>query len=136
MASGNSSGSFPNPITEEKKRKRMQSNRESARRSRMRKQKHLDEMMMKVNQMRRDNNQILNRISFMTQHFLRVESDNSILRAQISELTHQLNSLNSIIGAAAGVVVGDNGFLNVDSWSNMGMMCFNQPIMASPDLFY
>ncbi|XP_047328871.1 bZIP transcription factor 11-like [Impatiens glandulifera] len=155
-SSGNSS-LLSSPIhqqhsgSDERKRKRMQSNRESARRSRVRKQKHLDDLMAKVNQLRRENSQILTAITLTTQHFLKVEADNSILHAQMTELTHQLHSLNDILTymnntgtntAASAVLQGDdfvtttasaaNALLNVDPWN---MMYFNQPIMVSQDLF-
>lgn len=82
---------------DDSKRKRMESNRESARRSRMRKQKHLDDLNSQVSQLRNENNQILAGISVATQHFLNVEAENSILRAQMTELSHRLESLNEII---------------------------------------
>ena len=107
-SSGNSSGStqLQNSSSEEdlqlvmmdqRKRKRMQSNRESARRSRMRKQKHVNDLMAEVAQLSKENNQILTRISITTQHYHNVEAENSVLRAQMGELSQRLQSLNDIL---------------------------------------
>ncbi|CAH9124403.1 unnamed protein product [Cuscuta epithymum] len=85
-------------VMDERKRKRMISNRESARRSRMRKQKHLDDLMAQVAQLRKENGQILSYMNISTQHYLNAEAENSILRAQVAELTHRLESLNDIAG--------------------------------------
>ncbi|KAG6591294.1 bZIP transcription factor 44, partial [Cucurbita argyrosperma subsp. sororia] len=110
--SGNSSGSLSQiavqnqssgseeelrQLLDQRKRKRMQSNRESARRSRMRKQQHLDGLMAQLSQLRENKNQIISRINLATQLFLNVEAQNSVLRAQIVELTHSLESLNQIL---------------------------------------
>ncbi|RZC44651.1 hypothetical protein C5167_037598 [Papaver somniferum] len=81
---------------DQRKRKRMLSNRESARRSRMRKQKHLDELMDQVTQIRKENNQILTSVNLTTQHYVNIESENSILRAQMDELNNRLQSLTEI----------------------------------------
>lgn len=84
-------------IMDQRKRKRMISNRESARRSRMRKQKHLDDLMAQVNQLKTENEQIKTSLSVTTQHYLNIESENSILAAQMAELSNRLHSLNEII---------------------------------------
>ncbi|KAJ4701995.1 BZIP transcription factor [Melia azedarach] len=148
--SGNSSGStqLQNSGSEEnlqlvmdqRKRKRMQSNRESARRSRMRKQKHLDDLMAQVTQLRKDNNQILTSINITTQHYMNIENENSILRAQIMELSQRLESLNEIlnfINTSNGIFESDHhqGGINTisDGFMNpMSTIYLNQPIMASP----
>ncbi|XP_021287090.1 bZIP transcription factor 44-like [Herrania umbratica] len=130
-------------LMDERKRKRMISNRESARRSRMRKQKHLDDLMAQVTQLRKENHQIITRINITTQHYLNVEAENSVLKAQANELSHRLQSLNEI-----------NSFLNANNGSNFGvedatslafaepadsflnpfnLAYLNQPIMASAD---
>ncbi|KAL2537682.1 basic leucine-zipper 44 [Forsythia ovata] len=84
-------------LMDQRKRKRMISNRESARRSRLRKQKQLDDLMAEVTKFRKENNQIITRINFTTQNYLNIEAENSIIRAQIAELSHRLQSLNEII---------------------------------------
>ncbi|GAA0141668.1 DNA-binding transcription factor [Lithospermum erythrorhizon] len=101
-SSGNSSENISSEkelqnLINERKRKRMQSNRESARRSRMRKQKHLDDLMAQVDQLRKENNQILTSINITTEQFLNVEAENSVIRAQMVELSQRLESLNEIL---------------------------------------
>ncbi|KAI9128197.1 hypothetical protein K1719_001190 [Acacia pycnantha] len=129
-------------LMDQRKRKRMVSNRESARRSRMRKQKHLDDLVAQVAQLRKENQQILTSVNLTTEQYLSVESDNSVLRAQASELSHRLDSLNEIIdylnlnasnnGAftANTFIEPNNGFFNP---MNMGYL--NHPIVASADLW-
>ncbi|KAJ6353245.1 hypothetical protein OIU76_002289 [Salix suchowensis] len=80
-----------------RKRKRMLSNRESARRSRMKKQKHLDDLMGQLGQLRKGNSEILTRMDFISQLYMNIEAENSVLRAQKAELSHRLDSLNEII---------------------------------------
>nr|GMD90492.1 bZIP transcription factor 11-like [Ipomoea batatas] len=92
-------------LMDQRKRKRMISNRESARRSRMRKQKHLDDLMAQVSQLRKENSQIVTAMNATTQQFLNVEAHNSILRAQVAELSHRLDALNEI----ASFVSSNNG---------------------------
>ncbi|KAL4588837.1 hypothetical protein LXL04_001734 [Taraxacum kok-saghyz] len=84
-------------LMKERKRKRMISNRESARRSRKRKQKHIDDLTSHLNQLRVKNNQIISSVSITTQHYMSVEAENSVLRAQVAELSHRLQSLNEMI---------------------------------------
>ncbi|XWS45470.1 hypothetical protein CRYUN_Cryun15aG0139500 [Craigia yunnanensis] len=134
-------------ILDERKRKRMLSNRESARRSRMRKQKHLDDLMGQVSQLTKDNNQILTSMNITTQLYLNVEAENSVLRAQMIELSTRLQSLNEIIdfiNSSNGVFENDHNFdqtthhhhqINDDTFMNpWSSFSINQPIMASADM--
>ncbi|KAK4786106.1 hypothetical protein SAY86_002795 [Trapa natans] len=82
---------------DERKRKRMDSNRESARRSRMKRQKHLDDLVTLVGELRKENQQIVTDLDTIYQNYIRVAAENSILQAQADELTHWLQSLNEII---------------------------------------
>jgi septal ring factor EnvC (AmiA/AmiB activator) len=157
-SSGNSSGStqiLRNSgsegdlgMVDQRKRKRMESNRESARRSRMRKQKHLDDLMAQVSQLKKENNQIHTSTTVTTQHYLNIEAENCILRAQMDELSQRLNSLNDILNYIN--TMNNNNInndmnngrgmyeTNPDSFMNdpWNMMYLNQqPIMASADIF-
>lgn len=121
----------------------MESNRESARRSRLRKQKHLDDLMSQVTQLRNENNKILTAIKITTQHYMNLETENSVLRAQITELGHRLESLNEIINfinansatfdtetdQGRGIPIASDSLMNP-----MNLIFLNQPIMASADM--
>ncbi|CAO2826635.1 unnamed protein product [Amaranthus hypochondriacus] len=82
---------------DERKRKRMISNRESARRSRMRKQQHVDELVKEAQQLKSQNLEISNKIDAVSQIYIGVQSENNVLRAQMVELTDRLRSLNSVL---------------------------------------
>ncbi|KAK8478039.1 hypothetical protein V6N13_048153 [Hibiscus sabdariffa] len=84
-------------LMDQRKRRRMESNRESARRSRMRKQKHLDDLVAQITELKNDNNQIQTSIGFTTQHYMNIEAENSVLMAQMMELSQRLESLNQIL---------------------------------------
>ncbi|KAK9948542.1 hypothetical protein M0R45_004112 [Rubus argutus] len=149
-SSGNSSGSSAlqimnsgsdqeglQQVMDQRKRKRMVSNRESARRSRMRKQEHLTDLTAQVGLLSKENNQILTSMNVTNQLYLNLEAENSVLRAQISELSNRLQSLNDIIDCIDSskwlldteeeqdmtTQFGGDGFLN--PWSNL---YFNQPV--------
>ncbi|XP_021759924.1 bZIP transcription factor 11-like [Chenopodium quinoa] len=96
-------------MMDERKRKRMASNRESARRSRMRKQKHIEDLMVQVDQLKRGNNQILQTTNLTTQQFVNVEAENSVLKAQMNELNQRLQSLNDILNYMNTLTTGVNG---------------------------
>ncbi|XP_057952573.1 bZIP transcription factor 11-like [Malania oleifera] len=153
--SGNSSGSSPHRssgseedlrnVMDQRKRKRMLSNRESARRSRMRKQKHLDDLMAEMAQLKGENNEILTNTNITTQLYLKMEAENSVLRAQMAELSQRLQSLDEIasfLNASSGLfeiedaqmkIADDDCFLN--PWNNSSAYLMNQPLMASADTF-
>ncbi|KAJ0797214.1 putative transcription factor bZIP family [Helianthus annuus] len=88
---------------DERKRKRMISNRESARRSRAKKQQRLDELLGEINKLQSDNNAIMKKIDGATQMFVGAESQNNVMRAQLTELTDRLHSLNSVLHIAQEV---------------------------------
>ncbi|KAG0493543.1 hypothetical protein HPP92_004537 [Vanilla planifolia] len=87
----------PLAVMAQRKQRRMLSNRESARRSRMRKQKHLEELVERVSYLRKENNEILTALNVATQRFLGVEAKNSVLRTQMVELRTRLQSLDEIL---------------------------------------
>ncbi|CAJ2677406.1 ocs element-binding factor 1-like protein [Trifolium pratense] len=137
--SGSGSEDLQVNITDQKKRKRMQSNRESARRSRMKKQQHMEDLSNQIEQLKKENNQISTNVGVTTQMYLKVESENEILRVQMAELSNRLQSLNDIIHyiessnnslfQETDQLFNDCGFL--DNWNTFPV---NQPIMASNDM--
>ncbi|XP_076940679.1 bZIP transcription factor 44-like [Bidens hawaiensis] len=135
----------PDDVIDEKKRKRKESNRESARRSRMRKQKHAADLMAESNKIKNDNDQIRATINVTTQRFVEIDAKNSVLRAQMSELSQRLDSLNGNLDSikmngndtthqCMNDGLFESGFVFVENPWNM--MCLNQPpIMGSADMF-
>ncbi|KAH0464385.1 hypothetical protein IEQ34_007171 [Dendrobium chrysotoxum] len=121
-------------LMDQKKRKRMISNRESARRSRLRKQKHLDDQMAQVSQLKKDNSHILTALNLRTQHYHAVEAENSVLRTQAMELTSRLNSLTEILHcmSAESQLMSSEPVFNPWSFLSMNQL----PIMASSDLLH
>ncbi|KAD5316912.1 hypothetical protein R6Q59_032136 [Mikania micrantha] len=88
---------------DERKRKRMISNRESARRSRAKKQHRLDELLAEINNLQTENNAIMKKIDGATQMYVGAASQNNVLRAQLTELSDRLHSLNSVLHIAQEV---------------------------------
>ncbi|MED6155429.1 hypothetical protein PIB30_005281 [Stylosanthes scabra] len=77
-------------IINERKHRRMISNRESARRSRMRKQKHLDELWSQVVWLRNENHQLLDKLNNVSESHDKILQENAQLREEASELRQML----------------------------------------------
>ncbi|KAI3774797.1 hypothetical protein L1987_49359 [Smallanthus sonchifolius] len=126
-------------LMDQRKRKRMISNRESARRSRMRKQKHLDELATQLSQLRKENNEMMSSLSITTQHYMAVEAENHVMRVQVAELSRHLDSLNNIIGFMYPPVEEQHGgcpeFVDEFMNNSLSYVYANQPILASADTF-
>ncbi|KAI4389937.1 hypothetical protein MLD38_002103 [Melastoma candidum] len=127
----NSSGNLIDP----KKRRRRESNRESARRSRIRKQNHIDDLTAQILHLTKENGQILSGINATTQHLVTVEAENSVLRAQVVELSQRLQSLDEILNFICSINIDgcggieDGEFVYV-SHGSTGYTS-RQPIMAA-----
>ncbi|XP_006362088.1 bZIP transcription factor 53-like [Solanum tuberosum] len=90
----------PNPGSDdlaERKRKRMISNRESARRSRMRKQTHLENLRNQSNRLKLENRDLTNRVQLVTGHYQLVERNNEMLRAESILLRQRLEGIHDIL---------------------------------------
>lgn len=129
--------SSPGSDGDERKRKRKLSNRESARRSRMRKQQHLDELIGQEQQLQDENKKLREMIDGASQLYLNFASENNVLRAQMAELTDRLRSLNSVLQIASEVSglafdIPDIPDTLLEPWQ---MPCPVQPIAASVDMF-
>ncbi|PRQ53232.1 putative transcription factor bZIP family [Rosa chinensis] len=80
-------------LINERKQRRMISNRESARRSRMRKQKHLDELWSQVVWLRNENHQLVDKLNHVSESHDRVLQENAQLKEEASELRQMLSDL-------------------------------------------
>lgn len=136
--SSGSEGDGQYAMVDDKKKRRMISNRESARRSRMKKQKHLDDLLNQVVELQKQSNEITQKINATTKIYSNVESENKILRAQMMELTDRLQSLNSVLHIVEEVSGFDMDIPEIPDpllkpWQ---LPCPSMPIMASSaDMF-
>ncbi|KAJ9147447.1 hypothetical protein P3X46_029609 [Hevea brasiliensis] len=80
-------------LINERKQRRMISNRESARRSRMRKQKHLDELWSQVVWLRNENHQLIDKLNHVSECHDRVLQENAKLKEEASELQQMLSDM-------------------------------------------
>lgn len=84
-------------VIDERKRRRMISNRESARRSRMRKQKHLENLRNQLNRLRMENRELSSRLRFVLHHCQRARTDNDRLRSEHIILRRRLSEIRQIL---------------------------------------
>jgi len=82
---------------EKRRKRRKESNRESARRSRVRKQQHLDDLSSQVDQLKNQKQQLSMALSMTTQNLVAVEAQNSVMQTQKMELESRLCGLGDII---------------------------------------
>ncbi|MED6108667.1 hypothetical protein PIB30_026233 [Stylosanthes scabra] len=80
-------------IIDERRQKRMISNRESARRSRMRKQKHLDELWSQVVRLRNENHNLIDKLNHVFESHERAIQENARLKEEASDLRQMLTEL-------------------------------------------
>ncbi|XP_028761865.1 basic leucine zipper 43-like [Neltuma alba] len=80
-------------IIDERRQRRMISNRESARRSRMRKQKHLDELWSQVVRLRNENYNLIDKLNHVSESHDRVVQENARLKEEASDLRQLLADL-------------------------------------------
>ncbi|KAG9448641.1 hypothetical protein H6P81_008606 [Aristolochia fimbriata] len=119
-------------VIDERKQRRMISNRESARRSRMRKQKHLDELWSQVVRLRTENRHLIDRLNDVSECHERVVQENVKLREEASQLREtlkdmQLDNTYSVLRDLEEVPC-NTAHLRAEST--------NQPIVTSMDLLH
>ncbi|KAF9674261.1 hypothetical protein SADUNF_Sadunf10G0109000 [Salix dunnii] len=102
FAKAGSSGSEidpPNAMVDEKRRKRMISNRESARRSRMKRQKHMEDLVTEKSFLERkiyeDNKK---HVALWQRHFA-LESENKVLTDEKLKLAEYLKNLQQVLAS-------------------------------------
>ncbi|VFQ68662.1 unnamed protein product [Cuscuta campestris] len=137
-ASSNSSSDVDQryAMYDEKKRKRMISNRESARRSRMRKQQHVEELCAQRALLQKEQIACNQKIDAVSQGLAAISAENDVLRAQCAELADRLQSMNAILQLWADVnetVVDIPEIPDVllEPWQ---LPCPTLPIVASADM--
>ncbi|KAL0461866.1 UNVERIFIED_CONTAM: Basic leucine zipper 4 [Sesamum latifolium] len=84
-------------IIDERKRRRMISNRESARRSRMRKQKHLENLRTQLNRLRTVNGELTNRVRWVVHQDQLVRRQNEHLRSEAVVLRQRLWDIRQVL---------------------------------------
>ncbi|KAI3460134.1 hypothetical protein Pfo_016797 [Paulownia fortunei] len=82
---------------EERKRRRMVSNRESARRSRLRKKRHLENLTNEVNRLKVENRELKNLLCVLTHDCHLVQRDSNRLLSESIYLQHKLTGLHQIL---------------------------------------
>ncbi|XP_021906709.1 basic leucine zipper 1-like [Carica papaya] len=114
-------------ITDEKRRKRMLSNRESARRSRLRRQKQIEDLVNEIALLNRKIQEGNKRFDIIMESNKAVESENNVLRAEKTRLANYMFHLEIMIL---------NSCMQVGSSSVAGCSCDGQSSekMASPEL--
>ncbi|XP_044952740.1 bZIP transcription factor RISBZ4-like isoform X2 [Hordeum vulgare subsp. vulgare] len=90
-----------NPTTDVKRMRRMVSNRESARRSRKRKQAHLVELETQVDQLRGDNASIFKQLTDANQQFTTAVTDNRILKSDVEALRVKVKLAEDMVARGA-----------------------------------
>ncbi|OMO58437.1 hypothetical protein COLO4_34637 [Corchorus olitorius] len=118
-------------IMDEKKRKRMLSNRESARRSRMKKQKLLEDLVNEVASLKAEIRKNSDNFEILMQKTLVLESENNLLEAEKMDLAHHLRNLEFIQTHMELLQMNNN---NLESWQCHGSSQ-PMPIMASAGMF-
>lgn len=84
---------------EERKRRRMISNRESARRSRWRKKRQLEDLTNQVNRLRLENRELKNRLCIVLHEYEAIQRETVPLLAESIVLRQKLAGLRQILAA-------------------------------------
>ncbi|KAG9151050.1 hypothetical protein Leryth_002627 [Lithospermum erythrorhizon] len=84
-------------IVEDRKERRKVSNRESARRSRVRKQRHLENLRNKVTGLLMGNRELMNRLRSVTHHYQVARSENQRLRSESNVLRQRLWDIRQVL---------------------------------------
>ncbi|CAA7399871.1 unnamed protein product [Spirodela intermedia] len=82
---------------DQRKRRRMESNRESARRSRLRKQKRVEELLNEAATLKEESARMAAQAAVVEEKLVDLESENAVLGAQVMELKERLQSMNSVL---------------------------------------
>jgi hypothetical protein len=117
-------------LMEQRRARRMLSNRESARRSRVRKQRHLDDLAAQAAQLRRENAHAAAALGLAAQGLLAADAENAVLRTQAAELAARLHSLSDILACMNTNDAADPFVLAFD-----GATAFDDLLRSCPEMF-
>ncbi|RDX85454.1 Light-inducible protein CPRF2, partial [Mucuna pruriens] len=106
-----------------KRVRRMLSNRESARRSRRRKQAHLSELETQVSQLRGENSSLLKRFADVSQKYNDAAVDNRVLKADVETLRAKVKMAEETVKRITGL---NPMFHAMTEISSMGMPLFDE----------
>ncbi|KAM0951811.1 putative transcription factor bZIP family [Dioscorea sansibarensis] len=113
-----------------KRVRRMLSNRESARRSRRRKQAHLSELEAQVSQLRVENSSLLKRLTDINQKYNEAAVDNRILKADVETLRAKVKMAEDSVKRVTGI---NPMFPTMSDMSSIGMPFSGSPSDATSD---
>ncbi|KAF9618649.1 hypothetical protein IFM89_002344 [Coptis chinensis] len=113
-----------------KRVRRMLSNRESARRSRRRKQAHLSELETQVSQLRVENSSLLKRLTDISSKYNEAAVDNRILKADVETLRAKVKMAEDTVKRVTGL---NPLFQAMSEIPNMGMPFNGSPSDTSAD---
>ncbi|KAJ6384332.1 hypothetical protein OIU78_027608 [Salix suchowensis] len=108
--------------TDAKRVRRMLSNRESARRSRSRKQAHLTELETQVSQLRVENSSLLKRLTDTNQRYNESAVDNRVLKADVETLRAKVKMAEEKVKRFTGLNTMFHGMPDI---STMSMLSFD-----------
>ncbi|XP_020579182.1 bZIP transcription factor 2-like [Phalaenopsis equestris] len=87
----------PPSDSDHRRLRRMISNRESARRSRMRKQRHLEDLRSRVGRLRLENHALSDKIATLSGVFVVLHCNNELLRSESAALRRRLSDIRRIL---------------------------------------
>ncbi|KAL5860143.1 hypothetical protein ACOSQ4_001439 [Xanthoceras sorbifolium] len=116
------------PSSGDRRARRMQSNRESARRSRRRKQAHLNELETQAGHLKVEHSTLLNGLTDMNQKYDEAAVNNRILKADIETLRAKVKMAEETVKRVTGLNPMVLGRSNVPS---VGMQFVSNPMDAS-----
>ncbi|CAM6125006.1 unnamed protein product [Calypogeia fissa] len=106
------------PGLDERKQKRMLSNRESARRSRLRKQQHLDELRAQVAHLRAENTDMMARYGIASQRYSQITGENVVLKSHAADLSRKLHHLHHELATQHPNALRPLGIQTVDQFAS------------------
>uniref|UniRef100_A0A803L7J5 BZIP domain-containing protein n=2 Tax=Chenopodium quinoa TaxID=63459 RepID=A0A803L7J5_CHEQI len=119
-----------NKIIDERRQRRMISNRESARRSRMRKQRHLDELWSQVIRLRHENSNLIDKLNHVSESHDKILQENVRLKEEASDLRQIISSMQ--------LATTYNGLRDLEdvpcNTAHLRAESSNQSIISSTDL--